>query len=165
MIRLFFKENEKLRKIAESLERRAPVKKLSAGGLWLRKDMSELNLSESCGISFPNEMISWTLRSLFGLMKDFLEVRILCSPLKLPLYTLMRRPGSKCKTKVYHPSIDLVGNVRLNILQENWHKYHHLWTVSPIHATQSQRPSQSWCSCIVEGFFTSSSSYCETCND
>ena len=58
MIRLFFKENEKLRKIAESLERRAPVKKLSAGGLWLRKDMSELNLSESCGISFPNEMIS-----------------------------------------------------------------------------------------------------------
>ena len=26
----------------------------------------------------------------------------------------------KCKTKVYHPSIDLEGNVCLNILQEDW---------------------------------------------
>lgn len=29
--------------------------KLSVGGLWLYKDMSELDLSEYCGMSFPNE--------------------------------------------------------------------------------------------------------------
>ncbi|KAL6012399.1 CAAX prenyl protease [Asimina triloba] len=29
-------------------------------------------------------------------------------------------PKVKCKTKVYHPNIDLEGNVCLNILREDW---------------------------------------------
>ncbi|KAI3762872.1 hypothetical protein L1987_53314 [Smallanthus sonchifolius] len=29
-------------------------------------------------------------------------------------------PKVKCKTKVYHPNIDLDGNVCLNILREDW---------------------------------------------
>ena len=29
-------------------------------------------------------------------------------------------PKVKCRTKVYHPNIDLDGNVCLNILREDW---------------------------------------------
>lgn len=29
-------------------------------------------------------------------------------------------PKVKCETKVYHPNIDLEGNVCLNILREDW---------------------------------------------
>ncbi|CBI19650.3 hypothetical protein VitviT2T_027689 [Vitis vinifera] len=120
MIRLF-KEKEKLREIAESSDGRAPVKKLSAGELRLHKDISELNLPESCGISFPNgkdDLLNFeiTIRPDEGFYGggDFVF------SFEVPLMYPHEAPKVKCKTKVYHPNIDLAGNVCLNILREDW---------------------------------------------
>ncbi|KAF8101579.1 hypothetical protein N665_0204s0073 [Sinapis alba] len=99
----------------------ASVKKQSAGELRLHKDISELNLPNSCTISFPNGK------------DDLMNFQVSIKPddgyyhngtfaftfQVSPVYP-HEAPKVKCKTKVYHPNIDLEGNVCLNILREDW---------------------------------------------
>ncbi|CAL5373110.1 unnamed protein product [Camellia sinensis] len=126
MIRLF-KVKEKQREITENTNGRGAVKKHTAGELRLHKgvhfmnifldcltshdikhslasgcvmtDISELNLPKSCTISFPNG-------------KD-----------ELMNFEVSIRPDEGYylgAPSVYHPNIDLEGNVCLNILREDW---------------------------------------------
>ncbi|KAH8488192.1 hypothetical protein H0E87_024026 [Populus deltoides] len=94
MIKLF-KVKEKQRE-TQSADGKPPVKKQSSGELRLQKDITELNLPKSCCISFPDGKDS---------LMNF-EVTI-----KLAWRRLLQ---------VYHPNIDLEGNVCLNILREDW---------------------------------------------
>ncbi|KAJ7966714.1 Ubiquitin-conjugating enzyme family protein [Quillaja saponaria] len=116
----FAEIKEKPREASENANGMAPVKRQSAGELHLHKDIRELNLPKTW------LLIGW-------------QVCVLVSS-----FTCLSHeaPKVKCKTKVYHPNIDLEGNVCLGILREDWkpvlipkYQNYHIWIVSPIHAT------------------------------
>jgi len=115
------KVKEKQREAAASANGRAPVKKQSAGELRLHKDISELNLPKTTGISFPNgkdDLMNFevTIRPDEGY---YVGGSFIFTFIVSPIYP-HEAPKVKCKTKVYHPNIDLEGNVCLNILREDW---------------------------------------------
>ncbi|CAM8926554.1 unnamed protein product [Rhodiola kirilowii] len=117
MIRLF-KVKEKQR---ENADGKPPVKKQSPGELRLQKDISELNLPKTCNISFPNgqdDLMNFevTIRPDEGYYRGGMFLFTFQVPSIYP----HQAPKVKCKTKVYHPNIDLEGNVCLNILREDW---------------------------------------------
>uniref|UniRef100_A0A5B7APF8 Putative NEDD8-conjugating enzyme Ubc12 n=1 Tax=Davidia involucrata TaxID=16924 RepID=A0A5B7APF8_DAVIN len=118
MIKLF-KVKEKQR--AENANGMTPVKRQSAGELRLHKDISELNLPKICCIAFPNgkdDLMNFevTIKPDEGY---YLGGTFVFSFQVAPVYP-HEPPKVKCKTKVYHPNIDLEGNVCLNILREDW---------------------------------------------
>ncbi|VFR00908.1 unnamed protein product [Cuscuta campestris] len=119
MIRLFkVKEQQKAN---ENAGGNGPVNRQTAGGLRLRRDITELNLPRSCPISFPNgsdDLMNFeiTIKPDEGY---YLGGKFLFSFQVSPSYP-HEPPKVKCKTKVYHPNIDLEGNVCLNILREDW---------------------------------------------
>ncbi|KAI3722773.1 hypothetical protein L2E82_33854 [Cichorium intybus] len=120
MIRLF-KVKEKQKEEAKNATGNGPFKKQSAGELRLHKDITELNLPKSCTISFPSgkdNLMTFeiTIKPDEGYYMGgkFLFTFNVCG-----IYP-HEAPKVKCKTKVYHPNIDLEGNVCLNILREDW---------------------------------------------
>lgn len=120
MIRLF-KVKEKQKEDAENNTGGAPVKKQCAGELRLHKDITELNLPEACKISFPNgqdDLMNFevSIKPDEGYYQNGTFVFSFEVP---PIYP-HDAPKVKCKTKVYHPNIDLEGNVCLNVLREDW---------------------------------------------
>lgn len=83
-------------------------------------DINELNLPKTCVTEFPDS-------------DDLLNFKLIISPdegfYKDGRFVFNFRVGSnypheppkvKCATQVYHPNIDLEGNVCLNILREDW---------------------------------------------
>ncbi|WRX08697.1 Ubiquitin-conjugating enzyme E2 - like 2 [Theobroma cacao] len=120
MIRLF-KVKEKQKELAENANGGVPIKKQTAGELRLHKDISELNLPKSCAISFPNgkdDLMNFEV-SIRPDEGYYFGGTFLFSFQVSPIYP-HEAPKVKCKTKVYHPNIDLEGNVCLNILREDW---------------------------------------------
>ncbi|XP_047338215.1 NEDD8-conjugating enzyme Ubc12-like [Impatiens glandulifera] len=118
MIRIF-KVKEKQR--AESALGTTHVKKQSAGELRLHKDIGELNLPKCCNVAFPNGKDD-LMNFEFTIQPDegyYVGGTFLFSFQVPPVYP-HEPPKVKCKTKVYHPNIDLEGNVCLNILREDW---------------------------------------------
>mmetsp|Transcript_31450 Transcript_31450/g.68765 ORF Transcript_31450/g.68765 Transcript_31450/m.68765 type:complete len:182 (-) Transcript_31450:370-915(-) len=118
MIKLFsVKEKQK----QEAANNNGGVKRQTAGELRLQKDISELNLAKTTTIDFPNgkdKLLEFNIaiRPDEGFHKN---ATISFSFSVSPLYP-HEAPKVKCKTKVYHPNIDLDGNVCLNILREDW---------------------------------------------
>ncbi|KAK4260013.1 hypothetical protein QN277_003189 [Acacia crassicarpa] len=120
MIKLF-KVKEKQRELAENASGGAPIKKQTAGELRLHKDISELNLPKSCAMHFPNgkdDLMNFEV-SIRPDEGYYMGGTFLFSFQVSPIYP-HEAPKVKCKTKVYHPNIDLEGNVCLNILREDW---------------------------------------------
>ncbi|GJU96662.1 NEDD8-conjugating enzyme Ubc12-like protein [Tanacetum coccineum] len=120
MIKLF-KVKERQRELAENSNGKPPVKKQSAGELRLHKDISELNLPKTCSISFPNgkdDLMNFevTIRPDDGYYVN----GTFTFTFQISSIYPHEAPKVKCKTKVYHPNIDLDGNVCLNILREDW---------------------------------------------
>lgn len=118
MIKLF-KVKEKQR--AENAKGPTNVKKQSPGELRLHKDIGELNLPKGCNIEFPNgkdDLMNFevTIRPDEGY---YLGGTFLFTFQVSPVYP-HEPPKVKCKARVYHPNIDLEGNVCLNILREDW---------------------------------------------
>ncbi|URE36983.1 hypothetical protein MUK42_03696 [Musa troglodytarum] len=117
----FIKIKDQKREDAANSSGRAPVKKQSAGELRLHKDISELNLPKSTVISFPNgkdDLMNFeiSIRPDEGYYQGGTFVFTFQVSPSYP----HEPPKVKCKTKVYHPNIDLEGNVCLNILREDW---------------------------------------------
>lgn len=95
-------------------------KKVTAAQLRVQKDLSELSLGSTMRTEFPNpdDILNFTLtiepdegmytggsfRFTFEINQNFPH-----DP-----------PKVKCTQKIYHPNIDLDGNVCLNILREDW---------------------------------------------
>eukprot|EP00891_Asterochloris_glomerata_P005004 jgi/Astpho2/5004/Aster-x1271 len=82
-------------------------------------DISELNLTKGTSIVFPegkdNLMhFQITIKPEDGLAGNFVFDFVISTSYPHDA------PKVKCKTKVYHPNIDLEGNVCLNILREDW---------------------------------------------
>lgn len=120
MIKLF-SVKKKQQEAAESANGRASAKKQSAGELRVQKDIGELSLAKTTSIFFPNgdnDLLYFeiTIRPAEGYYHGGAFVFSFSIS---PIYP-HEAPKVKCKTKVYHPNIDLEGNVCLNILREDW---------------------------------------------
>merc|ERR1712070_1196383 len=118
MIKLFSLKEEKQKEQAEAA---SGVKKTSPGLIRLQKDVSELSLDKHTAIDFYNGM------------EDLMNFKVRVTPdegyykggtfvfnFKTPNNYPHDPPKVKCETMVYHPNIDLEGNVCLNILREDW---------------------------------------------
>ncbi|XP_068096352.1 NEDD8-conjugating enzyme Ubc12 isoform X2 [Hyperolius riggenbachi] len=79
-------------------------KKASAAQLRIQKDINELNLPKTCEIEFSDH-------------DDLLNFKLVICPDEVGQGYPHDPPKVKCETMVYHPNIDLEGNVCLNILR------------------------------------------------
>eukprot|EP01069_Polyplicarium_translucidae_P001228 Polyplicarium_translucidae@DN1583_c0_g1_i1.p2 len=95
-------------------------KRKSAGELRLQKELDELELPPQTHMSFPHKD---------DVMSFFVDIRPNEGFWKNASYRFSftvsgayphEPPKVKCETKIYHPNIDLRGNVCLNILREEW---------------------------------------------
>ncbi|EAS34622.3 NEDD8-conjugating enzyme Ubc12 [Coccidioides immitis RS] len=95
-------------------------KKVTAAQLRVQRDLAELSLGSTMKMSFPNA-------------DDILHFILTVEPdegmYKAGTFTFNFNinqnfphdpPKVKCNQKIYHPNIDLEGNVCLNILREDW---------------------------------------------
>ncbi|KAL6215919.1 hypothetical protein ACLB2K_015345 [Fragaria x ananassa] len=119
MIRLF-KVKEQQRELAEANGGKH-VNKQTAGQLRFNKDITELNLPKSCSIMFPNgkdDLMNFEV-SIIPNEGYYRGGKFMFSFQVSAIYP-HEAPKVKCMTKVYHPNIDLEGNVCLNVLREDW---------------------------------------------
>jgi ubiquitin-conjugating enzyme E2 M len=115
MIKLFSLKQQKKQEEAAS-----SGKKVTAAQIRLQKDVSEIELPNTMKMDFPNpdDLLHFTLKlspdegfykgGSFQFKFDF-----------KPSYP-HDPPKVVCLQKIYHPNIDLEGNVCLNILREDW---------------------------------------------
>ena len=86
----------------------------------ITKDIHELELPETCRMEFsdPDDLLNFCLVIVpdegfyrGGRFQFFFKIG--------PNYPY-EPPKVKCSNKIYHPNIDLEGNICLNILREDW---------------------------------------------
>ncbi|CAL4147492.1 unnamed protein product, partial [Meganyctiphanes norvegica] len=117
MIKLFSMKNQKKEGGGDA----RGIKRASAAQLRITKDINELTLPKTCDTEFPDP-------------DDLLNFKLIIAPDEggnLTQYHIFSyrectnfgnsRPHvTRCESQVYHPNIDLEGNVCLNILREDW---------------------------------------------
>ncbi|MCJ1240140.1 NEDD8-conjugating protein ubc12 [Varicellaria rhodocarpa] len=95
-------------------------KKVTAAQLRVQKDLSELSLGSTMRLEFPNQddILNFTLSidPDEGMYKNGTFYFNFAINQNFP----HDPPKVKCTQKIYHPNIDLEGNVCLNILREDW---------------------------------------------
>ncbi|KAI4270790.1 MAG: hypothetical protein L6R38_007005, partial [Xanthoria sp. 2 TBL-2021] len=95
-------------------------KKVTAAQLRVQKDLSELSLGSTMKTKFPNldDILNFTLtiEPDEGMYKGGAFHFGFAINQNFP----HDPPKVKCTQKIYHPNIDLEGNVCLNILREDW---------------------------------------------
>eukprot|EP01134_Creolimax_fragrantissima_P000410 CFRG0410T1 len=94
--------------------------KITAADLRVQKDIADIELPPTCRMEFPdpNNLQAFVIDILpdEGLYKK----GIFRFSFTLPNSYPFEPPKVKCMSKIYHPNIDLEGNVCLNILREDW---------------------------------------------
>ncbi|XP_074596684.1 NEDD8-conjugating enzyme UbcE2M [Brevipalpus obovatus] len=118
MIKLFSLKNQK--KDADAGGRGSQQKRATAAQLRINKDINELTLPKTCNIEFPDPDDLLNFRLVIMPDEGFYKGgKFVFSFSVSPNYP-HDPPKVKCKTLVFHPNIDLEGNVCLNILREDW---------------------------------------------
>lgn len=96
------------------------TRKVSAAQIRVQKDLTELSLPSTMKIEFPNaeDLLNFTLSISpdEGMYKNGTFLFSISINNNYP----HDPPRVKCSQKIYHPNIDLEGNVCLNILREDW---------------------------------------------
>lgn len=115
MLNLFSLKNEKRESDGGSNK-----KKASAAQLRITKDISELELPRTCKTEFPDPDDLLNFKLVICPDEGFYRGGIFKFSFKIGPNYPHEPPRVKCETKVYHPNIDLEGNVCLNILREDW---------------------------------------------
>lgn len=95
-------------------------KKASAAQLRLQKDLSELQLPKTCQTEFPDKDDLLNFKLAIQPDEGFYKTGRFIFNFKVGPNYPHEPPKVKCETMVYHPNIDLEGNVCLNILREDW---------------------------------------------
>jgi len=95
-------------------------KNTSAAQLRITKDINELALPKTCKTDFPDpdNLLSFKLK--INPDEGFYRHGQFSFSFKIGEQYPHVPPKVKCEQKIYHPNIDLEGNVCLNILREDW---------------------------------------------
>ncbi|CAH0481054.1 unnamed protein product [Peronospora belbahrii] len=95
-------------------------KKRTPGEIRIQKDIAELDGGKTATVTFPevNDLTVFNVKIAVdtGLWKG----ASYSFSFKIPPMYPHDPPKVQCLTKIYHPNIDLDGNVCLNILREDW---------------------------------------------
>jgi ubiquitin-conjugating enzyme E2 M len=104
----------------EAAQASSKKKKVTAAQLRVQKDIGELSLGSTMHMHYPNpdDILNFTLsiepdEGMYKGGKFLFDFKINQNFPHDP-------PKVKCTQKIYHPNIDLEGNVCLNILREDW---------------------------------------------
>ncbi|CAD5126038.1 DgyrCDS14212 [Dimorphilus gyrociliatus] len=119
MIKLFSLRNQE-KEGNDSKSGRVNQKKVSAAVLRVQKDLNDLNLPKTCKVDFPDpdDLLNFKLTLIPD--EGFYRGGKFVFSFKIPPGYPHEAPKVKCETMVYHPNIDLQGNICLNILREDW---------------------------------------------
>jgi ubiquitin-conjugating enzyme E2 M len=100
--------------------RSGQTKRTSAAQLRITKDIHELTLPKTCSMEFadPDDLLNFKL--VICPDEGFYKGGRFVFSFKVSANYPHEPPKVKCETMVYHPNIDLEGNVCLNILREDW---------------------------------------------
>lgn len=119
MIKLFSLKQQK--KDGEATPKSGPQKKaFTAAQLRITKDINELNLPKTCATEFPDPDDLLNFKLIICPDEGFYKGGRFVFNFKVGPNYPHEPPKVKCETQVYHPNIDLEGNVCLNILREDW---------------------------------------------
>lgn len=117
MLKLF---SMKQKKDGEATPKAGNQKKASAAQLRITKDINELNLPKTCSTEFPDPDDLLNFKLIISPDEGFYRDGRFVFTFKVGPNYPHEPPKVKCETMVYHPNIDLEGNVCLNILREDW---------------------------------------------
>jgi len=95
-------------------------KKFTAAQLRLQKDLADLQLPKTCQTHFPDPDDLLNFKLSISPDEGFYKNGKFTFNFKVGHSYPHDAPKVKCETMVYHPNIDLEGNVCLNILREDW---------------------------------------------
>ncbi|GEQ67645.1 hypothetical protein JCM33374_g1310 [Metschnikowia sp. JCM 33374] len=94
--------------------------KVSAAQIRLQKDLTELELPKSISINLPNPSDLFHFDIGICPVEGHYQAGNFHFKVDISENYPIDPPRIKCVQKIYHPNIDLEGNVCLNILREDW---------------------------------------------
>lgn len=94
--------------------------KKTPGEIRIQKDIGELDGGKVATVNFPkvNDLINFNV--VIKPDSGYWEGATYQFVFNVPTHYPHSPPKVECKTKIYHPNIDLQGKVCLNILREDW---------------------------------------------
>jgi ubiquitin-conjugating enzyme E2 M len=96
------------------------AKKRQPGEIRIQKELDELELPQQCKISFPDPNVLMKFHITITPDESYWKGASYQFAFTVPGMYPHEAPKVKSETKIYHPNIDLQGNVCLNILREDW---------------------------------------------
>lgn len=91
-----------------------------AGHIRVQKDVNELDIPPSIEVIFPEPDDLMHFDLALAPEEGYYKTGIFMFSVFVPEDYPHKPPKVKCNTRVYHPNIDLDGNVCLNILRQDW---------------------------------------------
>ncbi|ABN64341.1 predicted protein [Scheffersomyces stipitis CBS 6054] len=94
--------------------------KVSGAQLRLQKDITELDLPKTIKVTFPDSSDFFNFNLQILPQQGFYKGGVFDFKVEINGNFPIDPPKIRCLNKIYHPNIDLEGNICLNILREDW---------------------------------------------
>lgn len=91
-----------------------------AGQIRVQRDVNELDIPPSMNVSFPDPDDIMNFKISLSPEEGYYASGTFDFTINVPDDYPHKPPKVKCTTIIYHPNIDLEGNVCLNILRQDW---------------------------------------------
>lgn len=101
-------------------EHASETQRVSAAQLRLQKDITTLELPPNIKVVFPNPSDLFNFKLSINPQQGYYKSGAFEFKVEINNNFPMEPPKIKCLNRIYHPNIDLDGNVCLNILREDW---------------------------------------------